>query len=267
MNLLPDGFFSEAVDHWIVDARASAPKWFSLVTDVNRDAVRVLTTLVPRRSCDRELIAAALFARAVQSFEASVILSERGMLSDAGAIARSVVESAIFLGGVAHVQDFSRNMAGDNNAHYYSMAKAIAEQLEQWGDDSGSEDAAALRTLVSEVDEKGHKRKSINLRQIAKDVGMDFLYEFVYRRLSGEHGHPTLTSLEWHFSRGEFGLVDSLTFKPQRAGLETVLTSTICALLAAMEAVSDVFERPDIREAVRALNARHHALSPNVDPS
>lgn len=79
MNLIPDGFLSEAVDHWIVDAGASAPKWFSLVTDVNRDAVRVLTTLAPRRSCDRELIAAALFARAAQSFEASVILSERGM--------------------------------------------------------------------------------------------------------------------------------------------------------------------------------------------
>ncbi|WP_199031336.1 DUF5677 domain-containing protein [Ralstonia sp. ASV6] len=160
MNLLPDGFLSEDVlQPWIKGIRAATPEWFALVGDINRSAVHILTRLSPSRSSDREMVAAALFARAVQSFEASILLAERGMLADAGSLARNVVESTILLGGAAYVEGFPRQLASNNNAHYYGMAKAIAEQLEQWGDDDQVEDASSLRGLLSQVDEQGHRKR------------------------------------------------------------------------------------------------------------
>ena len=263
MNLLPDGFLSNVLEHWISDTRSSSPEWFSLVFDVNRGAVHILTTLAPSRTSDRELMAAALFARALQSFEGSILLAERGMLADAGALARSVVECAVFLGGVAYVEGFTQRMVGDNNKHYYKMAKAVAEQLEQWDDDGHAEDAKELRALISEVDEQGHKRSSINLQQLAKEIGMGPLYEFVYRRLSGDAAHPTIASLERHVGRGDIGQLKKLTFSPQREGLESILSASIFALLAAMDALVDVFARQDIRDKVATYNTRHHALSPS----
>lgn len=267
MNLLPDGFLSSVLEHWISSTRSALPEWFSLVFDVNRGAVHILTTLAPSRTSDRELTAATLFARAVQSFEGSILLAERGMLAEAGSLARSVVECAVFLGGVAYVEGFTQRMAGDNNAHYYAMANAIAEQLEQGDVGCDAQDAKGLRALISEVDEQGHKRGRINLRQLAKDVGMAPLYEFVYRRLSGDAAHPTLASLERHVGRGDIGQLQKLTFSPQRDGLESILTASICALLAAMDTLADVFARQDIRDKVTTYNARHYALSTGVADS
>jgi hypothetical protein len=47
-------------------------------------------------------MAAAMFARALQTFEGAIILAERGMLADAGTLARSIVETiaAVLVAGL-----------------------------------------------------------------------------------------------------------------------------------------------------------------------
>src|SRR5690606_32278458 len=128
------------------ETRENAHDWFSLVEDLNRSAVATLARLAASSSSDRELAAAALFGRAVQSFEAAIILAERGMLADAGTIARNIVECAIYLAGLAQLEDFPQRLAADNNAHYAAMARALAEL----GDEVMSkEDATDLLALVS----------------------------------------------------------------------------------------------------------------------
>ncbi len=96
---------------------------------------------------------------------------------------------------------------------------------------------------------------------------MSPLYEFAYRRLSGEAAHPTLTSLERHIGRGSAGQIKTLTFRPQREGLESILSASIFAILAAMDTLGEVFTHLDMRDTIAAHNARHHALSPSAPDS
>lgn len=256
-----DGFLAPVIDTWRLSARASTPEWFCLINRLNRTALGVLQGIAPNKSSDRELIAAALFARAVQSFEASILLAERGMLSDAGTLSRSVIETTIFLGGLALIRDFHKRMAADNKHHFFGMAKGISEFLEKSETDEDKADAADLRALVQDVKDRGHDRKGINLKEVAAEVGMEPLYQVVYRQLSGNSAHPSITTSERHFARNALGNVEKLSFSPQRDGLEKALSVSITGLLGAMEAMGTIFNLREVDDAVNALNADHQNLA------
>lgn len=259
MNLLPDGFLSPNVEAWRQEVRENATDWFALAEDINRASVAILGTLAPSSGSDRELGAAAMFARALQSFEAVILLTERGMLADAGTLARNIVESAIYLGGLAMIADFPERMAASNNAHFASMAAALATHLE---DDMGDAEAAAdMRTLVDDVKAKGYVLKDIKLLQLAKEVGLDPLYQVVYRKLSGDSAHASLESMNRHLVRNTSGCIERLKFSPQRDGLESILSAAIAAFLGAMEVLNLVFPQSNIGQIINVHNARHHALS------
>jgi len=210
MNLLPDGFLSSNLEIWRQEVRKSAADWFTLTEDINRASVDILTTLNPSSGSDRELGAAAMFARALQSFEAVILLTERGMLADAGALARNIVENTIFLGGLAMLADFPQRMADSNNKHFASMAAALATHLE---DNAGDLDAAEdMRFMLEDVKAKGYVLKDINLLQLAKEVGLDPLYQVVYRKLSGDSAHASLESMNRHLVRNASGRIEKLSF-------------------------------------------------------
>ncbi|MGE8704014.1 MAG: DUF5677 domain-containing protein [Achromobacter sp.] len=260
MRLPPDGFLSPLMDPWRQQTRQSAHAWFSLVEDLNRSAIAILPKLNPQTSSDREIGAAAMFGRALQSFEAVILLTERGMLADAGSIARNIVESAIYLGGLSMLDDFPRRMAASNNRHYFTMAESLAHQIETKGCDGETQDAIELRQLLEDVKTQGHMRKSINLRDLAIETEMDGLYDVVYRQLSGDAAHVSLASVERHVARGASGRIERLIFGPQRDGLESILSAATSALLGAMEVLHDVFPIHDIRQAIDEHNARHHSI-------
>lgn len=245
--------------------RASAPEWFGLVDSMNRSAVAILPTLEPQRSSSKEMIAAQLFARALQTFEATILLTERGMLADAGTLARSIVETTIYLGGVATKENFIVRMAADNNHHFHEMGVAIAEHLERDGGEGGKFEAEELRKALKAAKEGNFKFGDIKLRNLAKEVDMDPLYEVVYRQLSGDSAHPSIASCERHLVRDASKKVERLVFKPQRDGLERTLSSAIVPLRGAMEALSHVFSRPDIAATVDTYNAHHQRLGRSLE--
>ncbi|WP_186071818.1 DUF5677 domain-containing protein [Burkholderia gladioli] len=261
MKLPPDGLLSSELESWRISARLSAHEYFSLVDEINRSAVAILPRLSIAKWSDREMTAAGMFARALQAFEATILLTERGMLADAGASARNIIECAIFLRGIALIVDFPKRMAASNNAHFFTMAKAIAEHLE--GGESGAwmAEASELRDLLAAVESQGHIRRDIKLRSLAKEVGLDTLYEIVYRRLSGDAAHPTLASMERHFGRDNAGQVVRLLFGPQRDGMESILSAAMFAFLAVMSAMNIVFDLPEFHRVIDQYNGRLQALA------
>lgn len=260
-----DGFLSPKLEPWRDAARASAHEWFNLVDGINRSAVAILSTLEPQRSSAREMMAAQLFARALQTFEAAILLAERGMLADAGTLARSIVETTIYLGGVATKENFTARMAADNNHHFHEMGVAIAEHLERDGGEDGKSEAKELRKALEAAKGGDFKFGDIKLRNLAKEVGMDPLYEVVYRQPSGDSAHPSIASCERHLVRDARKRVEKLIFKPQRDGLERTLSSAIVPLLGAMEALSHVFARSDIAGTVDTYNAHHQRLGRSLE--
>ncbi|MDO8070007.1 DUF5677 domain-containing protein [Janthinobacterium sp. SUN176] len=261
MSVLPkDGFLSTILDEWSAETKKSAQKWFSLINELNIAAVAVLPSLELQRSAQKEIVAAALYARALQTFEASVLLTGRGMLADSETLARSVAETAFFLGGLAVINNFLVRMAGANNSHFFKLGYASVELLKR-ENKSLNPDAAELKQFLDEAKLQGYRENNINLNQLAKEVGMEALYDTVYRQLSGNAAHPSVASSERHIMRGIGGNVENLIFKPQRNGVEKALSVALFAFLSALEAIGVIFKRADIQTTVELYNIRHQALS------
>ncbi|MQA38633.1 DUF5677 domain-containing protein [Rugamonas aquatica] len=252
-----DGFLSPILDQWSDEARQSAPDWSLLIQDINRAAVALLPTLAPRRNSDRELVAAALYARALQTFEASILLANRGMLADAGTLARSILETTIYLGGLAQIENFVARMAAANNQHYFKFGRALVD----FATETNIADVEELKGHLADEALKEHKASGIIMQQLAKEVGMGALYEVVYRQLSGDAAHPSVASSERHIVRGADRGIEKLIFQPQREGMEKMLSCAIIALLGAWQAVGVIFNRSDIPPAIELYNMRHQALS------
>lgn len=260
-NNFDDGFLSEVVEGWSKEFKESYSTWFGLTYEINRHAVDVLKKIAPTKNSDKELIAAALFARAVQSFEASIILAEKGMQADSGIIARNVIETTLYIGGLAAIENFSEEMVSSNNNHVEKLAKGAAAVLEGSDSREERERAEELLSLVREVKNSGDKYTPIDLKKLASRVDMLDFYEIAYRQLSGDSSHPSLESCERHFSRDANGRVVKMIFNPQFSGMEKILSPLIAGILRAMEVISGIFTIPGLVDSVEHFNAVHHIIS------
>ena len=67
----------------------------------NALGMQVLPNAKASTTDNQQLIAAALYGRTLTSFQAAIVLAERGMIGDARTIVRAAAETAIVLAAVA----------------------------------------------------------------------------------------------------------------------------------------------------------------------
>ena len=88
------GLLSASVGIWTESKRRQFRDWFRLIEGLNRAAMRALA-VEPDSLEKREVCAALLYRRALQTFQGSVLLAERGMIADALTLVRSCAETAL----------------------------------------------------------------------------------------------------------------------------------------------------------------------------
>jgi hypothetical protein len=92
-----EGFLSPALSGSIANIRADFAPWFDAVTAFNTLGMRVLPNVKADQSSNQQLVVAALYGRVLTSFQAAVLLAERGLLADARIVVRGAAETAIVL--------------------------------------------------------------------------------------------------------------------------------------------------------------------------
>jgi hypothetical protein len=193
-------------------------------------------------------LAVTLLGRAIQTFQAVIILAERGMMADARALVRSVMESAIALGGVARIPAFSDRLLAADDKHRLSLINSMLEDKLAIGElDSQQIEAAHL--LKKEMAEKYGTEgpKSIKWDALAESVGVISLYNTVYRDMSGDGAHATVASLMRHV-RTSGDKIESLIFGANDVDLPLTLKANVSSMLAALEFTSAVMESPEMQE-------------------
>src|SRR5260221_13297977 len=99
-----DGFLSPDLVAWTATIRTEFKDWFELVESFNRDAMKVLWSIKPSLSKNQQLVAALLYGRALQWFQGTVLMLERGLISHAVTLVLSCAATAISIGGCAATQ-------------------------------------------------------------------------------------------------------------------------------------------------------------------
>jgi len=242
MNWSENGFLSGDLNHWTDSILKEYAAEFAFVHDLNSAAMLMLrnTEIAPRK-----IASAAFLARGLQSYQAALILLERGMLADARNVVRSVVETAITIAGLAFIQDMPQRLAAANNKHYKAFAMAMLENP-ALTDLMPLDERDELRQLLTDAEEYMQKPEGLNLEQIANQVGLGRFYNLVYRPLSGDAAHPTVDAMKRHIETFE-GSKQKLIFKPQDTDLVPTLRFAASALITCFEAAAEALNDHDMQ--------------------
>jgi hypothetical protein len=174
MSINEQGFLSPDITAWIDKHHAKNRAWFNHAIDLNSLAQQLLLEL-PIYD-DASLLVALLFVRGLSSFQAAILLTERGMTQDARTVVRSCIETVIYLGAHLKNRDFVAKL---EKANLHSK-KTFANAQRSVSFPLAGEVAEKIDHFLEELERSGEKPERLNLEEIAKSAGLADLYKVSY---------------------------------------------------------------------------------------
>jgi hypothetical protein len=251
------GFLSPALSGFRETLR-SVPTyrvWFEFSESLNRLGLELLRDRdVPLQDSQRVTIA-GLFVRAHKSFQAALTLCEIGLTADARVVLRGGVEGAIALNALADDATFLDRL---KEAHYFNRRKVARLVLSNpnYRKNYSTEEIKNMESTVKEADDleviKGSKLSEINWADVALKHCKD-LYELLYRSLSSDGTHTTITSVERSFDYDANGKITAVKVGPDLVRLVETLKAACLMFLWAADPFARAFDttfRPEIQRKI-----------------
>jgi hypothetical protein len=190
------GFLSRRAKRGVHEIRAANPAWFELAHAMNGVLVATATRAMDAtkgHNWSQEAVAVRLLLRTLESFQAVILLSERGMVSPARALVRTIVEDSFCAAALLdEPEKVIKMLRDDSDASRRGQAMFISEQ--QLGNEPAM--LAKLEAAIQAMD----KKPRINWKDMAKLTSM--LPQYLnYQRLSDGALHTSAASLDLHIAR------------------------------------------------------------------
>jgi hypothetical protein len=265
MSFETEGFFSPEIDRFRQAVRSTShgKPWFDYAHDLNAIGLDLLRTTFTGRTEPHKFAMHGIFVRAHQSFQAAVLLIERGMIGDARTILRSGVESAIAICALSANPSFVDRLI---EAHHANERKVSRLLLETPGylDGYSTAEIEAMRAAVAKVDAieaatPGKKLKEIKWEQVALRHCPD-LYRLLYRSLSSDGTHTTLSSLDRYVVTDSNMQITAFKAAPDGEGMVEALSAGCLMFIWAAGPFAAVVDRPDVNAKIKALLHRFGTL-------
>lgn len=231
------GFLGSEISEWIRIIREKHSDLFVFAADVNSLGTEVLVGLTPNNLNLQETLSAVLYLRCSNSYQAAVILAERGLTPQAAILIRAMLENVFIL--VAIIRSME-------NAKLYVkidtlMRKEAAKRFRR-PDASGvlPEDQLTKHEVEIDLQIKELGARKVQVREWAERADMLPYYEVVYFVLS-DPVHLSPRNLQRHMDVDEEQNVTGMHYGPEIKDLEMVLMAGADLMLRSAEAVSSLF--------------------------
>jgi hypothetical protein len=207
---------------------------------INRDCHELLFAAGIHNRDPEEILCAALFTRALEHYQATLILLGMGLIAPAKVTLRAILESVFATRAVAADKDSLRAFINDDllqrrklvrraQQHDYTNLEGLREALTP----------SFVERLEQQI--KGSGAKPLKTEDLSERAGMHDWYTTVYALLS-KATHTNVRELEAYMMLDEFGEIRGLTYAPSTEEIpHLILTAAHCILLGA-DAVAGVFE-------------------------
>lgn len=203
------GFLSEAAEDVRIEVLARYADWRAVLLRATELAVSVQHELIVHVDDEREVFAAALFARLLASCQAAVVLLERGLVAQARCVLRQALEALFALAAIAEKPELVRRLIESHEAEQRRAAKNIG----LWKHPDLK--AIASSELASgRLDEAlASKATAIATAELAAAGGFEDWYRSIYMTLSWSV-HGAAIDLERHFVKDSSGVVVEMSNEP-----------------------------------------------------
>ena len=249
-----DGFLSQVVREVRSEVRRMYAPHVELLYSTNRHAVALQHDLNIHPNNLGEAVGAALFARTLASTQASALLLEHGLPSQAQTVLRSALESLFHLAAIAK----QPNVAATFIASHDADRRTVVDRIRRWKDPALR---ASVDSKISEAELDAMCKgsgKAMILYDLAKLADMEDWYLMHYTLLSFA-AHTKVSDLDRHVVLGANGEATEFQNEPDTSRQEAVWAWATEVQLAAMRSVSLVFSLNC--QVTESLSQRLHELA------
>jgi hypothetical protein len=268
MSFSADGFLSPTMDRFRASLKtvAAYKAWFEFAEELNRLGLDMLRHRdVPRHDSQR-LTIAVLFVRAHKSFQSSLLLAERGLVSDARVVLRSAIEGAIALNALANDATFLDTLI---KAHYYNQRKTARLVLDDpiYRAHYSPQQVAEMEATVQDVDAREiavapRKFGDPNWADVARKHCKD-LYQTLYRLLSPDGTHTTINAIHRHVGYDANQQITELRIGPDTSSLIETLMAACLMFIWAADPFARAFDLSVITGRLQMQLQRFNELAQN----
>jgi hypothetical protein len=256
MSIDEQGFLSPEIAAWIDKHRSENRAWFSLAMNLNLVAQQELLLLEVPTEDHNALCAVLLFVRGLSSFQAAILLAERGMTQDARTITRSCFESVFCFGALLNDPSFLDKFEKGDVHGKKTFAKAVLEGSSRL--EAG--DAEKVSEFLNDLKQSGENGARLNIEQAAKSAGLEAVYDAIYRGLSNDAAHPSLIALKRYCAVDENNEFKGLQFGPDVKDVEETLIHSCTACWHLVVRMAERVEHPQIKEKLDQCSEEYKRL-------
>lgn len=254
------GFLGKEAETWIKETRAKSPEWFGLAESVNDYCHTVLHALEPHNDNGQEVLGAILYNRILCAFQATIILQERGMYTDASIQRRGMLEALFVLGAIYQQPDLITTYVKNDIYRRLYAYKNIKKRRQI--------DRAALSNLITdkEIDKnieeltKASKGvKYLKVKYLAKAAKLYDLYLTDYSVLS-EAAHHVSKDLERSIQLDSSDEIKSLIWGPEPGDPFMILFPSVDQMIMATRIIATIYNL-NIEEDLNGYSDKIQSIS------
>ena len=232
-------FLSEEMSSLIPQIRATYPRHFEFAERLNEEANRLLFTATVNKSDRQSVLLAALLPRLLTAFQATVIVAERGMLSEVRLLVRKVLDVTFRIVAIASDDEAAllyilsnepRRLKSFNKLRMLSESARPPDALRPEVEAIGKE----VKRRIEEEDIKAPKTE-----WFAQRAGLHDHYNREYSVLS-ESVHANASDADSVLETNDAGEITRLRYEVETEEVDKLLLIACDMVLKSLEAAFKV---------------------------
>jgi len=242
------GFLSSDLDNFKENIRSKYPKHYEIAHGVNEYAQQLQWEIeIPKSYLDDklhlntdQLLSAILYSRTISSYQAFLLVSQRGMEQQSKMLLRCMFESLFPLVAIQKNKNYSQQLiAADECDRHKAFNKILRHRNRQNPKDP---EIPGIQKLAKESKEKieAEKLKNIGVADNAEKAGLINWYDTAYSLLSGTV-HSSIRSLQEALVMDDKEDLFCLKNEPEMEELGTLYATAIEIIRFAVIAVGEIF--------------------------
>jgi len=242
MGIKEEGFLSQEIEKWIKHIREQFCEYFALCDKLNAFGQTIMLGVKVHSGYAYEVLLGCLLERTMGHFQSVVLLSERGMVSQAKAMLRCLIEAMFVVVAVSRDKTYSYALVRNHIFNRKKAIKACKRNAEADVALFNDEQITNLEETENKIQSEINKSsvKQITVRDIAEKAGLIKYYDSAYLMLSGVI-HVDMKELENIMERDKGGKLSGMLWGPSSSEINIILLDACDAIFRVLDGIFNVF--------------------------
>jgi hypothetical protein len=262
-----DGFLTERRSALESGIRRAHGCLLARARQINRDCHELLFAAEINKRDPKELLCATLFARALEHYQATLILLGTDLIASAKVALRATIESVFAIRAVATHKDVWRAFINDD---LFQRRKLIRKAQQHDHINLRELCKAVTPDIIERLEQqiKDAGTNQLKTEDLSKLAGMHDWYTTTYALLS-KATHTNVRELEAYLTLDESGEFQDLRYAPSTEEIPHLILTVADCILVAADAVAGLFEidfQAKMREHLEFIEAGIGTLDAEASP-